>query len=66
MKRKPRILHFFALALLLYTSFAAVAVSPHSVRTSRNGRVVGKLKDLLEEKGVRAADVPKAIAIHEW
>ena len=66
MKMWSRIFASLASSLFVHTQFVAMALSPPSVRALRDGHVVGKLKTVLEEKGVRTADIPKAIAIHEW
>ena len=62
------LINFLLLICVLYTSFA-VSPPPAPVtsnRVLRKGNVVGKVKTFREERGVRATDIPKAIAIHEW
>ena len=62
---KAALLALLLLLCLEYGVYAAPSLTMGPT-APRKVNMVQKVKILLEERGVRAVDIPRAIAIHEW
>ena len=62
---KAALLALLLLLCLEYGVYSAPSLTMGPT-APRKVNMVQKVKILLEERGVRAVDIPRAIAIHEW